>query len=437
MQEANMQEANMQKANMQEANMQKIYNCAVLGDPISHSLSPVLHNAAYKALGLKNWQYSKKKVSETELADFISTLDDSWKGLSLTMPLKKTIMKLGTPCDYWSKALNVANTAIFTSNPATALPSQIELCNTDVSGIITAFIRSLHESICQVKKAVIIGSGNTASSAMAALIEIAQASKLEQVQVIARTENDGSVKGVERFNNLLRAYCADSPNSRSIEPCLESGEAESREAESAENESREAESREADSKYESVRGIEFPTLSEEALEKFADYSAEKLGAEKLSECDESLILKSLSSLDAIRAIAEADIVISTVPAHVADGLAIALKAYCQNSCVKRLGALLDVVYDPRPSMLLSAFRQYGLGIGGEEMLLYQALEQVKLMTFEYRNSEEKDEVSSEEKSEESSENIFENDSDKAADYDKPRDCEYLSNCMRKALQEAL
>ena len=413
--------------------MPKIYNCAVLGDPIDHSLSPVLHNAAYKALGLTNWQYSKKKVSETELADFISTLDDSWKGLSLTMPLKKTVMKLGTPCDYWSKALNVANTAIFTSNPATALPSQIELCNTDVSGIITAFIRSLHESICQVKKAVIIGSGNTASSAMAALIEIAQASKLEQVQVIARTENAGSVKGVERFNNLLRAYCADSPNSRSIEPCLENGEAESREAESAENESREAESREADSKYESVRGIEFPTLSEEALKKFADYSAEKLGAEKLSECDESLILKSLSSLDAIRAIAEADIVISTVPAHVADGIALALKAYCQNRRVKKLGTLLDVVYDPRPSMLLSAFRQYGLGIGGEEMLLYQALAQVKLMTFEYRNSEEKSEVSSEV----SSENIFENDSDKAADYDNPRDCEYLSNCMRKALQEAL
>ncbi|RIY16110.1 shikimate dehydrogenase, partial [Bifidobacteriaceae bacterium WP012] len=155
--------------------------CAVLGDPISHSLSPVLHNAAYKALGLTNWQYSKEKVSEAELADFISNLDDSWKGLSLTMPLKKTVMKLGTPCDYWSRTLNVANTAIFTSNPATASPSQIELCNTDVSGIIMAFIQALHERISGVKKAVIIGSGNTASSAMAALIEIAQASKLEQV----------------------------------------------------------------------------------------------------------------------------------------------------------------------------------------------------------------------------------------------------------------
>ena len=386
--------------------MSKIYRCAVLGDPISHSLSPVLHNAAYKALGLTNWQYSKEKVSEAELSDFISNLDDSWKGLSLTMPLKKTVMKLGTPCDYWSKVLNVANTAIFTSNPATASPSQIELCNTDVSGIIMAFIQALHERISGVKKAVIIGSGNTASSAMAALIEIAQASKLEQVKVVARTENDGSVKGVERFNNLLRAYCADSPNSRSIEPCLESSV----------TESSEKKSNETDANYESVIGIEFPKISEEILK-----------------CDESLILQSLSSLDAIRAIAEADIVISTVPAHVADGLAIALKAYCKNRRVKSLGTLLDVVYDPRPSMLLSAWRQYGLGIGGEEMLLYQALEQVKLMTFEYRNSKEETEV----KSEVIAENISNNDSDKTEDYDNSKDPKDLIDCMRKALQEAL
>ena len=391
--------------------MPKIYNCAVLGDPISHSLSPVLHNAAYKALGLTNWQYSKEKVSEAELADFISNLDDSWKGLSLTMPLKKTVMKLGTPCDYWSRTLNVANTAIFTSNPATASPSQIELCNTDVSGIIMAFIQALHERISGVKKAVIIGSGNTASSAMAALIEIAQASKLEQVKVVARTENDGSVKGVERFNNLLREYCADSPNSRSIEPCLESSENKSNETESSEKKSNET-----DANYESVIGIEFPKISEEILK-----------------CDESLILQSLSSLDAIRAIAEADIVISTVPAHVADGLSIALKAYCKNRRVKSLGTLLDVVYDPRPSMLLSAWRQYGLGIGGEEMLLYQALEQVKLMTFEYRNSKEEAEV----KSEVIAENISNNDSDKTEDYDNSKDPKDLIDCMRKALQEAL
>ena len=396
--------------------MCEIFHCAVLGDPISHSLSPVLHNAAYKALGLTNWQYSKEKVSETELADFILKLDDSWKGLSLTMPLKKAVMKLGTPCDYWSSALRVANTAIFTTNPATASPCQIELCNTDVNGIITVFIRALRERISQVKKAVIIGSGNTASSAMAALIEIAQASKLEKVQVVARTDNNGSVKGVERFNNILRTYCADFPNSRSIEPCLESNKIQS----NANN-----------ANYESVQGIEFPIFSEDVTAKFADYSTKKLCAEKLSEYDESLILQSLSSLDAIRAISEADIVISTVPAHVADLIALALKAYCQNRCVKSLGVLLDVVYDPRPSMLLSAFSQYGLAIGGEEMLLYQALEQVKLMTFAYRNSKENFANRFANCGENCFANALKKDSDKATDYDK------LSSYMRKELEEAL
>ena len=417
--------------------MCEIFHCAVLGDPISHSLSPVLHNAAYKALGLTNWQYSKEKVSETELADFILKLDDSWKGLSLTMPLKKAVMKLGTPCDYWSSALRVANTAIFTTNPATASPCQIELCNTDVNGIITVFIRALRERISQVKKAVIIGSGNTASSAMAALIEIAQASKLEKVQVVARTDNNGSVKGVERFNNILRTYCADFPNSRSIEPCLESNKIQSNENHGIKSNGihdfqiNKIQSNANNANYESVQGIEFPIFSEDVTAKFADYSAKKLCAEKLSEYDESLILQSLSSLDAIRAISEADIVISTVPAHVADLIALALKAYCQNRCVKSLGVLLDVVYDPRPSMLLSAFSQYGLAIGGEEMLLYQALEQVKLMTFAYRNSKENFANCFANCGENCFANALKKDSDKATDYDK------LSSYMRKELEEAL
>lgn len=401
--------------------MLKTYHCAVLGDPISHSLSPVLHNMAYKVLGLTNWQYSKEKVSETELRDFIAHLDDSWKGLSLTMPLKKTVMKLGTPCDYWSRALNVANTAVFTSNPATASQSQIKLYNTDVSGILITFMQALHERICEVKKAVIIGSGNTASSALAALIEIAQVAKLEQVQVVARTEDDGSVKGVERFNNLIQKYCADFPNKISI--------------------GQNNKSEENDAMYEPVQGIEFPTISEEVFSKFADYSAEKLSAEKLSECDKSLILKSLNSLEAVRAIAEADIVISTVPAHVADPIALALKAYCQDSANNqtKLGTLLDVVYDPRPSMLLSVWQQYGCAIGGEEMLLQQALAQVSLMTIDYRQSKENFGNCAEDCAEAGAENCAETGSGLGykPSADKARYYDDLSSLMRKALQEAL
>jgi hypothetical protein len=71
------------------------------------------------------------------------------------------------------------------------------------------------------------------------------------------------------------------------------------------------------------------------------------------------------------------------------------------------------------------------------MLLYQALEQVKLMTFEYRNSKEEAEVKAEVKSEVIAENISNNDSDKTEDYDNSKDPKDLIDCMRKALQEAL
>ena len=377
--------------------VEKCYNCAVLGNPISHSLSPVLHNAAYKALGLRNWHYSKEKVSEEDLKDFIANLDDSWKGLSLTMPLKKTIMSLGVACDYWAKTLGVANTAVFSKKPCIENPETIELCNTDVNGIVMALMRALKSKILNAKSAVIIGSGNTASSAMAALIEIAQGSKLSKVSVVARLQSDGkTVKGVSRFNDLVDKHNSDFPNSRRIEPSnlyLKNKR-----------------------DYKPVCGIEFPTIDSEFIKISQD----------MEKCDKSHILESISSLDAIEAIANADIVISTVPAHVADGLALALCEYCQEKSIKHLGALLDVVYDPRPSQMLKVWRKYGIGIGGEEMLLHQALDQVKLMTFEYR-------YASDDSSDDSSDNscIVKHKSDKATDYD------YIRSCMEKALQEAL
>ena len=373
--------------------VEKCYNCAVLGNPISHSLSPVLHNAAYKALGLRNWHYSKEKVSEEDLKDFIAHLDDSWKGLSLTMPLKKTIMSLGVACDYWAKTLGVANTAVFSKKPCIENPETIELCNTDVNGIVMALMRALKSKISNAKSAVIIGSGNTASSAMAALIEIAQGSKLSKVSVVARLQSDGkTVKGVSRFNDLVDKHNSDFPNSRRIEP-------------SNLNLKNKRD-------YKPVCGIEFPTIDPEFIKISQD----------IEKCDKSHILESISSLDAIEAIVNADIVISTVPAHVADGLALALCEYCQEKSIKHLGALLDVVYDPRPSQILKVWRKYGIGIGGEEMLLHQALDQVKLMTFEYR-------YASDDSSDDSCTNKHQ--SDKAPDYD------YIRSCMEKALQEAL
>ena len=121
------------------------HRCAVLGKPIAHSLSPVLHNAAYRALGLDSWSYGRHEVGETELEDFLESLDSSWAGLSLTMPLKKTIQPYGVPCNAWAKELKVANTAVFDwsgANDKNAAIPAIRLYNTDVKGIELAFEHS-------------------------------------------------------------------------------------------------------------------------------------------------------------------------------------------------------------------------------------------------------------------------------------------------------
>jgi shikimate dehydrogenase len=65
---------------------------AILGSPVAHSLSPVLHNAAYDALGLTDWSYGLHECREPELAAFVDGLGPDWAGLSLTMPLKRVAL---------------------------------------------------------------------------------------------------------------------------------------------------------------------------------------------------------------------------------------------------------------------------------------------------------------------------------------------------------
>ena len=122
------------------------HRCAVLGKPIAHSLSPVLHNAAYRALGLDDWTYDRHEVGQDDLDGFLHGLDPSWVGLSLTMPLKKTIQPYGVPTSFWAMQLGVANTAVFDwsdmEHGRDGLPA-IRLYNTDVMGIVLAIDHAL------------------------------------------------------------------------------------------------------------------------------------------------------------------------------------------------------------------------------------------------------------------------------------------------------
>lgn len=144
--------------------------CAVLGRPIAHSLSPVLHRAAYDVLGL-DWSYEAVEVDEAGLAGFLSALDGSWRGLSLTMPLKRRLMELLDPSDEvdrWARLAGAANTLVL---PGGASAARLA-ANTDVPGAAAA----LRAPVGEVRHAVVLGGGATAGSVLLALAELGCAS---------------------------------------------------------------------------------------------------------------------------------------------------------------------------------------------------------------------------------------------------------------------
>jgi shikimate dehydrogenase len=137
---------------------------AVLGSPIAHSLSPALHRAAYAELGL-DWHYDRAEVASGELEQFLhetrgtSTPDPArtWRGLSLTMPLKREVLPLLDTVSPLAAALGVANTVVIDDD------GRRHGHNTDVDGIVRT-VEAHHDA--RPESATILGGGATASSAI-------------------------------------------------------------------------------------------------------------------------------------------------------------------------------------------------------------------------------------------------------------------------------
>ncbi|TQS26581.1 shikimate dehydrogenase [Microbispora sp. KK1-11] len=132
---------------------------AVLGSPIAHSLSPVLHRAAYAAMGLADWRYDAIECAENGLADLVGGLGPEWAGLSLTMPLKRAVLPLLDTVSDLAVAVGGANTVVFRDGARHGE-------NTDVYGIVQALAEA---GVPAPASAVILGGGATAASAVAAL----------------------------------------------------------------------------------------------------------------------------------------------------------------------------------------------------------------------------------------------------------------------------
>lgn len=130
----------------------------MLGRPVAHSLSPVLHTAAYRATGLLDWEYDAHEVGADGLAPFVAALDDTWRGLSLTMPLKEVALEVASTVTATAEATGAANTLVRRDDGGW------DAHNTDVRGIEAALAQVRHDG-----SAVVLGAGATARSAILAL----------------------------------------------------------------------------------------------------------------------------------------------------------------------------------------------------------------------------------------------------------------------------
>lgn len=256
---------------------------AVIGSPISHSLSPVLHRAAWDSLGLgEDWEYLRLEQTSDTLPTLLASLDEDCVGLSVTMPCKQAVMPLLDVIDPLAEAVGSTNTVVPSAQVLTGF-------NTDVHGILRAVTEARGAAgLGRARSAVVLGARATASSAVAALGSL----HTDHVTVVARHfAGPGTVAT----------------------------------------------------------------------------AATRLGIE--------VEMAPWARTDAVREVIErADVLVSTVPAGAADDLARTLAPRPDQ-------VLLDVVYSPLETPLVRTWRDHGAPVAhGLEMLLHQAVLQVRLMT---------------------------------------------------------
>ncbi|XAS62689.1 shikimate dehydrogenase [Micrococcaceae bacterium Sec5.8] len=275
---------------------------AVLGHPISHSKSPALHRAAYDFLGVA-LDYAAVDVTEDALPAFLARVrndlrqGNTWRGLSVTMPLKSAVVRELDEVRGVARDLGVVNTVAFEATGAETGPVRLVGYNTDVAGIVNAL---RHAGAASAPTAVVLGGGGTSAAAIAAL------------KILGAPAVDVFVRDVSRAAEARAAAAA-----------------------------------------------------------------------------VGLPVRVLPMAGVAVAAAGADVVISTLPPRAADPLAADLAQAFANragdtaaeTAQARPGVLLDVAYDPWPSRIASAWQEAGGAVvPGLEMLIYQAVEQVRHFT---------------------------------------------------------
>jgi shikimate dehydrogenase len=165
---------------------------AVLGSPVAHSLSPALHRAAYRALGLTGWTYDAIECDEAGLPAVLDGCGPEWAGVSLTMPLKRAVLPLLDTTEPLAADVGGANTVIFAAGARHGH-------NTDVPGMITALATA---GISGSGPVLILGGGATACSALAAAAGLGASEATAAVRDPARAA--GLLAAADRLGITVR-----------------------------------------------------------------------------------------------------------------------------------------------------------------------------------------------------------------------------------------
>nr|WP_042197106.1 shikimate dehydrogenase [Kibdelosporangium sp. MJ126-NF4]CEL22747.1 Shikimate 5-dehydrogenase I alpha [Kibdelosporangium sp. MJ126-NF4]CTQ89886.1 Shikimate 5-dehydrogenase I alpha (EC 1.1.1.25) [Kibdelosporangium sp. MJ126-NF4] len=252
---------------------------AVVGKPVEHSLSPVLHSAAYTAQGLTGWTYSRITCDEAGLPDLVAGLGPEWAGLSVTMPGKHAALTVASDVTERASLVGAGNTLVHLPDGGWRVDC------TDVDGVAGALLYAGGYRKKPGAQALLLGAGGTALAALVAMASV----------------------DIGSFALVVRD----------------------------------------------------PTRAADAL-----LCAERLGVK--------LEVHRWADADFRDLVVSSDVVVSTVPAGVADAHVAELAAA---PCV------VDVIYHPWPTPLAVAVRERGGRIGtGLDMLLHQAFGQVAQFT---------------------------------------------------------
>ncbi|GIJ42102.1 putative shikimate-5-dehydrogenase (AroE) [Micromonospora andamanensis] len=301
------------------------HRAAVLGKPIAHSLSPVIHNAGYAAAGLTGWSYTRIECAAAELPALVAGLGPEWAGLSVTMPGKEAALTVAAEVSPVAAAVGAANTLV--RRPDGSWYAD----NTDVAGMVEVLTGA---GVRPGATVTVLGAGGTARAALAA------AARLHAAGVTVLARRPAAVAELEPVAAALGVPMTGAPwpdLSRLVAP---QGEP-----------------------WPAARGAE---LSGPGAELSGPAGPESSRGEPSR--------PAASARSEASALADVDVLISTVPKGAADELAGRVRW--------RAGTVVfDAIYDPWPTPLAAAAEAAGCRIvSGLDLLLAQAIGQFEQFT---------------------------------------------------------